>query len=122
MKYLKIAFDRKFDYKGRSSRKEFWWFFLCYFLFIFFINIFVVYADHMGYYLGDELIIVGMIAIFVIHILISFVWLACTVRRLHDSGKSGWWVLLFIIPLVGLYLLCLPSDVGVNKYGAPSPY
>lgn len=122
MKYIKIAFDRKFDYKGRSSRKEFWWFFLCYFFIHFCINIFVVYIDHMEYYLGDELIIVGVIATFVIYILISFVWLACTVRRLHDSGKSGWWVLLFIIPFVGLYFCCLPSDAGTNKYGAPSPY
>lgn len=122
MKYLKIAFDRKFDYKGRSSRKEFWWFFLSFFLIHFCINIFAAFIDDIEHYLGDELVTVWVVAISVIYVIILCVWLACVVRRLHDSGKSGWWILLFVIPLVGLYFCCLPSDKGSNKYGLPSPY
>lgn len=48
-------------------------------------------------------------------------------RRLHDSGKTGWWLLLYIVPIASLYLLYLlyfkPGDNGVNKYGLPpAPY
>jgi uncharacterized membrane protein YhaH (DUF805 family) len=50
--------------------------------------------------------------------------LAVTVRRLHDTDRSGWWVLLDIIPIVGwivvLVFLCLDSTPGANKYG-PNP-
>lgn len=49
--------------------------------------------------------------------------LAVTIRRLHDTGKSGWWVLLGLIPFVGLVLLvflALDGEPGDNQYG-PSP-
>jgi len=49
--------------------------------------------------------------------------LACCVRRLHDIGKSGWWVLIGFIPLVGLVLLVftlMDSQPGPNQYG-PNP-
>ncbi|MDR2934962.1 MAG: DUF805 domain-containing protein, partial [Candidatus Adiutrix sp.] len=46
------------------------------------------------------------------------------IRRLHDIGKSGWWLLLLLIPLVGaiiiLVFLCLDSQPGENQYG-PNP-
>ena len=48
-------------------------------------------------------------------------FLALTVRRLHDSGKSGWWYLISIIPTVGpivlLVFMVMDSEFGVNKYG-----
>ncbi|MBL4605224.1 MAG: DUF805 domain-containing protein, partial [Flavobacteriaceae bacterium] len=46
--------------------------------------------------------------------------LAVIVRRLHDTNKSGWWVLLSLIPLGGLVLLifyCIEGDHGDNQYG-----
>lgn len=50
--------------------------------------------------------------------------LGVTVRRLHDIGKSGWWVLLGFIPLVGvlvlLFFLVKDSEAGSNAYG-PNP-
>jgi uncharacterized membrane protein YhaH (DUF805 family) len=45
---------------------------------------------------------------------------SCSVRRLHDTGRSGWWLLLYMIPLIGLILivlLALDSEPGRNKYG-----
>ena len=47
--------------------------------------------------------------------------LALYVRRLHDTGKSGWFFLLIFIPIVNLYLLylcCKSGDIGANAYGA----
>ncbi|SSC65484.1 unnamed protein product [Ciceribacter selenitireducens ATCC BAA-1503] len=45
-----------------------------------------------------------------------------TIRRLHDSDKSGWWILLGLVPLVGVVALivfgCLPSSSGRNRFGA----
>ncbi len=50
--------------------------------------------------------------------------LAVTVRRLHDTGRSGWWVLLWFIPLIGWIILiiwyCQPGETGNNQYG-PNP-
>ena len=43
------------------------------------------------------------------------------VRRLHDTGKSAWWILIALIPLIGalvlLYFLVIPSQEGDNQYG-----
>lgn len=44
-------------------------------------------------------------------------WLAISVRRMHDVGKSGWWLL---VPIANYFLLFKQSDKGVNKYGLPS--
>ena len=51
---------------------------------------------------------------------------AVTVRRLHDIGKSGWWWLIALIPIVGSLVLlvwsCQDSDVCENKYGSSPKY
>ena len=50
--------------------------------------------------------------------------LAVSVRRCHDTGRSGWWILIVLLPCIGaLWFLCLvalPSDIGDNQYG-PNP-
>ncbi|MNZ89121.1 Inner membrane protein YhaI [compost metagenome] len=50
--------------------------------------------------------------------------LALVVRRLHDTGRSGWWVLIGFIPLIGfivlLVFMCTDSDPDTNQYG-PNP-
>ena len=51
-------------------------------------------------------------------------WLALTVRRLHDTGRSAWWLLIIFIPfgfgwLVLLVFMCLGSESRANKYGIP---
>ena len=46
--------------------------------------------------------------------------IAVTIRRLHDTGRSGWWILLGLVPFVGILLLvlmCLDSEPGTNEYG-----
>jgi uncharacterized membrane protein YhaH (DUF805 family) len=57
--------------------------------------------------------------------LLEFVVIICSlaimVRRIHDFGSSGWFILLIIIPFVGLIFALIPSDSNPNKYGTP-PY
>lgn len=51
--------------------------------------------------------------------------IASTNRRLHDTGRSGWWLLLGLVPfvsLVALVFLVLPSTPGANRFGAPFPH
>lgn len=65
------------------------------------------------------------IIIFAIFALIVFLpTLAVTVRRLHDSNKSGWFLLIYIIPIIGplviLVFMLLPSTPGNNNFG-PQP-
>lgn len=60
----------------------------------------------------------------IVNLLLLWPALAVSVKRWHDRGKSGWWVLVALIPLVGwLWLLVenglLRGDVGPNRFGEP---
>jgi uncharacterized membrane protein YhaH (DUF805 family) len=50
--------------------------------------------------------------------------LSVLIRRLHDTGRSGWWILISLVPIVGvlvlLYFLIIDGDTGPNQYG-PDP-
>ncbi len=51
--------------------------------------------------------------------------IAVTVRRLHDTDRSGWWYLLMLVPFVGLVVLVfmlLPGTPGHNRFGSPVPH
>ena len=121
------------DFSGRSRRSEYWWTTLaCSLLFI---PVAVVLGIVVGLVAQDseEAAIVLLVVFYVVFIAgwgIPF-GLALTVRRLHDIGKSGWWLLLMIlismIPFVGIiggiFLLvwyCTDSQVGDNRFG-PNP-
>ena len=60
-----------------------------------------------------------------VNLLLLWPALAISVKRWHDRGKSGWWVLVALVPFVGwLWLLVenglLPGDAGANRFGAPA--
>ena len=121
MEYFFKVFRDFADFKGRSHRKEFWMFGLINFLLM--VALFMVctaiatMSDDFGIFLG--------VAVLLIYFLIIFVpCLAVTVRRFHDTGKSGWFTLLHFIPTVGvliiLIFMCIDSDPGDNRYG-PNP-
>lgn len=98
-------------FSGRARRKEYWMFTLFY-------AIFEIVLMAVGYAIDFP----ALVAIFVVALLLPS--LAVTVRRLHDTGRTGWWILIGIVPLVGfivmLVFLCSDSQPGENKYG-PSP-
>jgi uncharacterized membrane protein YhaH (DUF805 family) len=65
------------------------------------------------------------ISVTYLYLFLAFIpWLAVVVRRLHDTGRSGWWLSISMIPLVGpvwfLVLVVKDSNPGDNKYG-PNP-
>ena len=111
-------------FSGRASRPEFWWWILAIFLLGFLIQLldaFIV-APMLGFEPSDENAGQPLSLIFSLAILIPAI--AVAVRRLHDAGKSGWWLLLSFVPIIGtlilLWFYTRPSD-GPNDWGAPNP-
>ena len=92
------------DFNGRASRSEYWWFFLAC----------VVVSLLVSALLGD---VVGAL----VNLAVLLPSLAAGTRRLHDMGKSGWFQLLWLIPLLGwgilIYWLVQPSGAA-NTWGA----
>lgn len=102
-------------FTGRATRKEYWMFFLINTA----ISIILLFLDNVT---GTYSVELGMGVLSGIYALILIVpSISIAVRRLHDSGKSGWWLLILFIPLIGLIawlvFMTLPSDEGANKYG-----
>lgn len=110
---------RYFEFSGRSTRMQYWMFFLVQFV----LFIAAVVADYQLGGLDNPArpqTPITLFAVFV-HLVPS---LTVQVRRLHDIGKSGAWYLLTFVPFGGLVLLywaCCASETGSNYYDGPSP-
>jgi len=85
------------DFKTRAPRAEYWWFYLA-----------TLIADRVLSFVekqtsfGDSLSSLFALAVMV-------PWVAVTVRRLHDTDRSGWWLLIFVIPFAGFVGLAVQS-------------
>ncbi|HPT31155.1 MAG TPA: DUF805 domain-containing protein [Prolixibacteraceae bacterium] len=122
--YLQVL-KKYADFSGRARRKEYW-------MFVLFNLIFIVAAGVLDNIFGTTFKISGygeaampygwLYMLYALFVLIP--GLAVCVRRLHDVGKSGWMILIALIPLIGaiwlLVLYCTAGDAGENKYG-PDP-
>ncbi|MCH8266386.1 MAG: DUF805 domain-containing protein [Acidobacteria bacterium] len=98
-------------FSGRARRKEYWMFLLFHIIIIFALSIIEGIVGS-----NPVLTILYMLAVLL-------PGLAVTVRRLHDTGKSGWWLLIGIVPLIGIVILVFmvqDSQAGDNQYG-PNP-
>lgn len=99
-------------FSGRARRKEYW--------------MFVLISAIIAIVIAILESLIGMPAVLsTLYSLVIFLpSLAVTVRRLHDVGKSGWWILISLIPIIGAIILlvftCLDSQPGTNKWG-PNP-
>ena len=103
---FQTCYKKFFDFSGRASKSEYWWFQL--YNAIIYVLTLVFQGDLT--LLFSILIIVNLIPI----------W-AAAVRRVHDSDKSGWMVLISVIPLIGLYVIVLliqDGSKGKNRFGA----
>ena len=115
-----LGFNRVFDFRGRSSRAEFWWWVLFSVLGDVILSIVDVAMGTYNAQSGSGLIS----TIFGFFILIPSI--ALGVRRLHDINKSGWWMLMWavfwlVVPFIVLIWWAIkPSHRGANKYG-PDP-
>jgi uncharacterized membrane protein YhaH (DUF805 family) len=105
-------------FDGRARRKEYWFFYLFYIIFA----IVLIIIDGMTGTLNEETGIGVLSSIFLLAMIIP--GLAVAVRRLHDTDRSGWWIFISLIPLIGgiwfLVLMVLDGTSGQNQYG-PDP-
>lgn len=109
---IKMAIQQNYcNFSGRSSRSEYWWY--CLFTFLLGLVISLIFGE------GTTGTAIGG----VINLALLLPGLGLGVRRLHDTGHSGWW-LLIVLTGIGVFLLlfwyCLDSQRGDNQYG-PEP-
>ena len=105
---IKSAYKGYFKFSGRATGAEFWLWALLYYP-----------ASVVAYILNSPEIVIVIIALFV---LVSFIPnLAVMVRRLHDTGRSAWWIFINLVPFIGWVVLVIlllgDGEEGGNKYG-----
>jgi uncharacterized membrane protein YhaH (DUF805 family) len=99
--YKKVVFENYANFNGRARRSEYWWFFL--------MNIIVSFV--FGFVCG-LIKMPNLSAIYSLAVLVPSI--AVGVRRMHDVGKSGWFIL---IPIYNLILAVTEGEKGPNQYG-----
>lgn len=109
MTSVKTVFRKYADFNGRAIRSEFWWF--------------VLFCIIVGMVLGalDAMVFgYGSIGIFALIFQLGTIIPSLSVgaRRLHDIGKSGWWQLLMLVPILGWILLIYWFAQSGNEQGA----
>jgi hypothetical protein len=138
MKYFLYCLQHYADFNGRARRSEFWYYTLFHFIFVFFPLFIGLILLLTGGALQDYSIsgtpsgltilssLLGLVGIVGFFGLLVPTW-AVIARRLHDTGKSGWLMLIGMIPFInvvtGIVLIvfyCMDSTPGVNQYG-PNP-
>ncbi|ERN43189.1 putative membrane protein [Rubidibacter lacunae KORDI 51-2] len=116
MEYYLTALRKYAVFSGRARRKEYWYFVLFNFLISFGLGIIDMVLGLAGE--GSGFGVLG--AIYALAVLVPGI--AATVRRLHDTGRSGWWILIGFIPLVGTIVLIIflvaGSESGQNQFDA----
>jgi len=92
------------NFSGRATRPEYWWFFLANLI----LSVVLGFLPFIGNIYSLAVIVPGI---------------AAAMRRLHDTGRSGWWLLLVLIPIVGWIIvivwLATPGNPEANEHGAP---
>ena len=126
MKWFIKAFRQYADFSGRASRQEFWMFVLFNLLFA---MAWALVAGLLTGLLGDSFDhdsdrLIFMYKLIAIYYAVTTVpAMAVGVRRLHDTGRSGWWMLVSLVPIAGgiwlILLMCLDGSAGDNRYGSP---
>lgn len=114
---VKLFFSNYTNFKGRSTRSEYWWWALTQFITSTVLTMLICLSMYSKLlYLFWGIMMLWAIAI-------AIPGLALAIRRMHDVGKSGWWLLINLVPGVGgiifLVLTLQPSD-GVNNWGDPA--
>lgn len=101
-------------FSGRATRPEYWWFIL----FVLLVQLVSQTIDAAVFGAGED---AGQPLSIVASLALLLPSIAVAVRRLHDIGRTGWWVLIGLVPLIGflvlLYFYVQPSQEGPNDYG-----
>ena len=132
---IRSVWSKYATFSGRAPRSEYWFFQLFVFLVIMALGLVAMATGALAGMNGTSTeaapttaggivaMIVGLaMLVFILGLIVPSI--ALSVRRVHDTGASGWFVLLFIIPYVGGLIAivwgCIPGTPGPNAYG-PSP-
>ena len=117
--YYKVILNYT-NFNGRARRQEYWYFTLVNVLVNLVMGIIdrvigsVMQMDNFGFFSVISALFIMIPSI------------AVTVRRLHDSGRTGWWALIAFVPVIGilvlLYFLIQDSEEGSNQYGVSPKY
>ncbi len=120
---VRTALSKYATFTGRASRPEFWWWVLAVFLILIVTQLIdgAIIAPILGFSAfqpegGQPLSVLVSLGLILPNIAVG-------VRRLHDTGRSGWWILIGLIPVIGtlvlIYFYVQPSEEGANDYGVP---
>jgi uncharacterized membrane protein YhaH (DUF805 family) len=104
---VRSCFSKFVTWSGRAGRAEYWWFAL-FSLLLYVVGAVITVAAHSA------------IPVIVVVLIIILPSIAVAVRRLHDTGRSGWWYWISLVPLVGgivLLVFLLTGSQGANQYG-----
>ena len=122
--YLKVL--KKYAvFSGRARRKEFWYFELFNFIIYIVLSLLQILLLLLAPSPSLLPLVLGFgVLSWIYSLAVLIPSIAVTVRRLHDTGRSGWWIFIGLIPFVGgiilLVYMVLDSQAGTNQYG-PSP-
>lgn len=102
-KAILTCFKKFADFKGRARRSEFWYF-----------ELFCVLLSLLLSFINEDLATLAMLITLIPNIAVS-------VRRLHDIDRSGWWMLIALVPIIGVLLLLFwaaqEGSQSTNQYG-----
>jgi uncharacterized membrane protein YhaH (DUF805 family) len=115
----KVLQENYMNFEGRASRSEYWWFLL----FVILAEVAIaILAGVLGGILGDAGTEFGMLLYAVFGLAVILPALGVTVRRLHDTDRSGWFIFIGLVPVIGPILLivwyCTSGTPGANRFGA----
>jgi uncharacterized membrane protein YhaH (DUF805 family) len=130
MEWMIMPLKRYIDFSGRSQRKEFWMFVLLQVILLViasFVDVALGYGKVDSYAQATEGYSAGFAvnssgpAVIIVGLALLIPAIAVAVRRLHDTDRSGWWLLFGLVPLVGAITLivfyCLEGTAGPNRFG-----
>ena len=118
---IKTCFKKYITIKGRASRSEYWWFQAMFAPLTMFV---VIMSEAENLENSSELILWFYLFCFIVVLVSIIPLITVTIRRFHDTNKSGWYFFLGLIPLVGsliVTVMMIPEGTkGKNKYGPNS--
>ncbi len=127
MRWFFTCLRKYADFSGRARRREYWWFNLIVGIIaiVFYILVFLTLVPATNTDQGQSGLALVLYVVFGLFFLAMIIpsW-SVSVRRLHDVGKSGWWIFINLVPFIGeiwyLVLMFTDSQPGDNQYG-PNP-
>jgi len=115
---IRQAFSHGFVYRGRASRSAYWWWVLFEAIVWVVLELFLIIPAAV--HPAPAAFAVISLVLGIAGIYLGLVGLAVTIRRLHDIDRSGWWVLIGLVPFVGWIVLLVFSLMegtpGPNRY------